>query len=198
MTTEIEAKFLRIDASALRASLRAAGATLEHEERTLRRRNFDHPDGRLEAIGGWVRIRDEGHRTTMSYKQLNDRTLHGTKEVDLVIDDGDKAEQFLLAIGLVRKSVQETRRESWKLGTCEVEIDTWPWIPSFAEIEGPDEASVRATCAALHLPWENALHGSVEVAYRDEYDVTEAEIDGWEEILFVPVPVWLEKTRRVR
>jgi len=32
-------------------------------------------------------------------------------------------------------SYQETRREKWMLDDAEVTIDTWPWIPTFIEIE---------------------------------------------------------------
>ena len=43
---------------------------------------------------------------------------------------------------------------------------------------------------------DNALHGSVETAYQDLFDVTEDEIDSWEEITFIPVPDWLEIRRK--
>ena len=72
MQTEIEAKFPDINPDELRKKLLEAGAVLVHEERFMRRKVFDYPDSRLEKIGGWVRVRDEGDKVTFTYKQLND------------------------------------------------------------------------------------------------------------------------------
>lgn len=155
------------------------------------RRNFDYPGMRLEKVGGWVRVRNEGDKITLSYKQLNDRTVHGTKEVNVVVSDFDDTCNFLEAIGLKQTSIQETKRESWKLGDTEIEIDTWPWIPTFIEIEAKSEDELFRVAELLGLPRTEALHGSVEIAYQAVYDVSEAEIDGWEEIRFIDTPDWL-------
>lgn len=193
MQTEIEAKWLAINLDKMRARLKAIGAELVQPERLMTRSVFDYPDKRLEKIGGWVRVRNEGNKVTLSYKQLYDRTLHGTKEVTVVVHNFDTTCNFLKAIGLESHSFQETKRESWKLGDTEIELDTWPWIPSFVEIEAPTEHALKDTANKLKLDFTRALHGSVETAYQAIYDVTEEEVDNWEEIRFSPVPVWLKK-----
>lgn len=165
-------------------------------ERIMVRRPYDFPDKRLEKIGGWVRVRKEGDKTTLCYKQLNDRTLHGTKEITVVVDDFDVTCKFLEAIGLVSKSYQETKRESWKLGEVEIELDTWPWVLSFIEIEAPSEEKLRESAAKLNLDFSDALYGSFEPVYQAVYDVTEEEIDSWLEIRFVDIPDWLEIKRK--
>ena len=195
MQTEIEAKFLNIDHDEIRAKLKDLGAKCVHSVRLMRRRNFDFPDGRLEKIAGWVRLRDEGDRLTMSYKQLNDRTLHGTKEVSLTVDNLEQAEAFLRALGLVESSYQETKRESWQLDGVSIELDEWPWIPTFIEIEADNEVLLRSVAEKLSLDFKDAVHGSVENAYQDVFDVTEAEVDHMDRIVFGPVPEWLEKRR---
>src|SRR3989344_7230841 len=191
MEVEIEAKFPEVDVEPLRARLRELGAYQEYPERLMRRKNFDFPDWRLEKVGGWVRVRDEGEKVTLSYKQLNDRTLHGTKEITFAVDDFDKTCDLLDAIGLHAKAYQETKREKWLYGDVEVTIDTWPWIPTFVEIEGQNETSVRKTADDLGLDWRKAMHGSVENMYQMHYDFTESEIDHWDLITFIPEPEWL-------
>lgn len=193
MQTEIEAKWLNVDLDKIREKLADIGAICVNPERLMSRRVFDYPDKHLETIGGWVRVRNEGDKTTLSYKQLNDRTLHGTKEVSVLVDDFDKTCNFLTAIGLQSKAFQETKRESWRLGDAEIELDTWPWIPSFVEIEASNESELKSVAEKLGLDYANALHGSVELAYQAVYDVTESEIDNWEEILFIDTPDWLLK-----
>lgn len=196
MKPEIEGKWLNIELDAMRTRLRAAGAQLKQPERQMTRSVFDFPDGRLDQKNGWARVRDEGDKTTMSYKQLNDRSVTGTHEVNLIVDDYENACHFLRELGLEQQSVQQTSRESWKLGDVEIELDTWPWIPSFIEIEAESEELLRATAEKLNLDYSQVFHGSVEVAYQAAYDVTEAEVNAWPEISFGPVPDWLEEKRR--
>lgn len=197
MQTEIEAKFLDVDHDALRAKLRALGAVCEQPMRTMFRKGFDFPDRRLrKEKNGWVRIRNEGDKVTMSYKQLDDRGVHGTKEVCLTIDSFEQAEVFLRAIGLAPEVSQETRRESWRLGHIEIELDEWPWTKPYAEIEAHSEQELRDVAEKLGLDWNKVLHGSVEVVYTAEYDVTEDEVNSWPEVSFIPIPEWLEAKRK--
>lgn len=191
MQTEIEAKWLQIDIQAMRDRLRSAGATVVAPERLMKRTVYDFPDNRLQSMGGWARVRDEGNKVTMSYKQLNSRTLHGTEEVTVTVDDYMAACSLLASIGMVQKSYQETKRESWVLQDTEVELDTWPWIPSFIEIEAKTEEKLLSVANTLLLDMQRARFGSVEVAYQAEYAVTEDEINAWPEIVFSAVPSWL-------
>jgi adenylate cyclase class 2 len=135
------------------------------------------PDGRLRKVGDWVGLRDEGDRITLSYKQLNDRTLHGMHEVLVTVSDFEAADALLQAIGLKVRTYQETKRESWRLGEFEIELDEWPWAKPFVEIEGPDEASLKDLAAKLGLDWDTVCHGSAEIVYRAEYDLTDAEFN---------------------
>jgi len=196
MQTEIEAKWLNADITEMRKRLTSAGATLITPERLMVRSVYDYTDKRLEKIGGWIRVRNEGDKITLSYKQLNDRTLHGTKEVTVIVDEFENTCIFLKSIGLEQNSFQETKRESWKLGDTEIEIDTWPWIPSFIEIEAKNEDTLREVADLLGLDYTLALHGSVETAYQAVYDVSEEEIDNWPEIRFIETPDWLESKRK--
>jgi adenylate cyclase, class 2 len=196
METELEGKWLNIDLDSIRRTLRSNGAERIHPERLMVRVNFDLPDKSLESKGGWVRVRDEGDKVTLSYKQLSDRTLHGTKEVMVTVNDFKTACDLLRATGFKQTSHQETKRESWKLGAAEIELDTWPWIPSFVEIEAPSEAQLIGTANMLGLDMKDVLHGSVEVAYQAVYDVSEAEVDAWPTIHFSDTPDWLEPKRK--
>ena len=197
MQTEIEAKWLDIDLAKMRKRLLEVGAKLFAKERLMTRKVYDYPDKRLEKIGGWIRVRNEGDKITLSYKQLNDRTVHGTKEVTVVVDDFEATCSFLDAIGMKSNAFQETKRESWKLGSTEIELDTWPWIPSFVEIEAENEDELKSVSKKLGLDYSNALHGSVETAYQAVYDVSEEEIDNWDEIRFTEIPNWLaSKTKK--
>jgi adenylate cyclase, class 2 len=196
METEIEGKFTNIDKEDIRTRLQKLGARLKQPERLMRRKNFDYPDGSLEKIGGWIRLRDESGKVTLAYKRLHDRTLHGTKEVSIEVNNFDKTADLLVAIGFEMKSYQETMRESWELEGSDIEIDTWPWIPPFVEIEAKDEQALKKTAEKLGFEWAQIKHGSVENVYQENYNVTEREVDAWKEIVFIDTPDWLVEKRR--
>ena len=197
MKTEHEAKFLNVDVEKLGTKLKEIGAVLKYEERLMKRKVFDYPDERLKKEGAWIRVRDEGEGLiTLSYKKLIDRTLHGTKEITLDISNFETMCDFLLACGFDSKSYQETKREKWMIKESEITIDTWPWIPTFVEIESETEEEIHKVSDLLGFDWNKALHGSVETAYQDVFDVTEEDVDSWEEIKFIPIPDWLEVRRK--
>ncbi len=196
MKTEIEAKWIVEELGSVRGRLSAAGAKLTHPERLMRRKPYDFPDDRLGKRGGWVRVRDEGDKVTFTYKELRERTLEGTLEESVAVDDFEGTCSILESIGLEAKSYQETKRETWQLNDCEVTLDVWPWIPPVVEVEGSSESAVRAAAEALGFKWSEALHGSIENVYVRYYDVTEDEVCHWREIVFLPVPAWLEGKRR--
>jgi adenylate cyclase class 2 len=193
METEIEAKFLHINPEAMRKRLREIGAVLLQPEILMKRKVFDHPTNKQQD---WLRVRDEGDKITMSYKKLVDWTVHGTKEVTVEVSDFDNACAILAGAQLELRSYQETRRETWKLGDIEIMIDTWPWIPTFIEIEAPSEAELKTAAEKLGLSWSAALHGSADGAYQKYYDVTLDEINSWPEVVFGPVPNQLLKRKR--
>ena len=185
MKPEIEVKFLQVDHDVLRAKLTSLGAECAQPMRLMKRKTYDFPDYRLRnEKNGWARVRDEGDKVTMSYKQLNDRTLHGTHEVNVVVDSFDAADAFLQELGLEPKSYIETKRESWRLDDFEIELDEWPWALPYIEIEGPDEQSLLELALKLGFNWDVAFYGSVEVVYQAEYDVTEDEINDVSRITF--------------
>ena len=197
METEIEAKFLDIDVAAIREKLTGMGAVRIYPERIMRRRTFDYPDRRLEQIGGWIRVRDEGEgKITLSYKRTIDRTLHGTKEISLDVSDFETMCNLFLAIGLESKSYQETKREKWEMDDVEITIDTWPWIPTFVELESLSEEKLKAAARKIGFDWSDAMHGAVGTAYQKYFTITEEDINSWESITFIPVPEWLEITRK--
>ncbi|MDP3880602.1 MAG: class IV adenylate cyclase [bacterium] len=193
MKTEIEAKFAKIDSDEVREHLKSLGAKLVSAERLMRRKNFDYPDRRLYQKNGWIRLRDEGDKVTLTYKQINDsKDLHGTQEISVQVGNFDDTDKLLSVLGFEAWAHQENKRESWTLEDVEIEIDTWPWIPPYLEIEGPTEESVKTTAGKLGLEWKDARHGKI---YLEYYDVTDEEIDGIKEIVFSEVPKWMEDKR---
>jgi adenylate cyclase class 2 len=193
MKTEIEAKWLEIDHNEFRSRLKKLGAKQTRPLTQMVRTVFYDAERKMTKIGARVRVRDEGDRITMSYKRTDDATLTGTKEVELVVDDYERAIDFLKQIGMVQKSVEETKRESWELDGAEIDLDEWPWLPPFVEIEAADEKLLVDVVEKLGLDMKNSVSGSVNDIYELYYDVTSDEVNTWSEIKFGEAPKGLKR-----
>ncbi|MYV52656.1 class IV adenylate cyclase [Streptomyces sp. SID3212] len=166
MKHEYEAKFLAIDVADLRTRLTALGAVQAFPRILLTRKIFENDalDG-----GAWVRLRDEGTRATLTLKQVTDATtIDGTTEIETEVSDLHAMAEILRNIGMREVRYQENYREEWRLGEVAFDFDTWPDLPTFVEIEGPDEASVRQATALLELDYSEARFGSVDEIYKSE------------------------------
>ena len=166
MKHEYEAKFLAVDAAGLQAKLIALGALQAFPRTLITRKIFENDslDG-----GAWIRLRDEGTRSTLTLKQVTDTTtIDGTKEIETEVSDLHAMADILRRVGLTEVRYQENYREEWRLGEVSFDFDTWPELPTFLEIEGPDEASVRQAATLLDLDYSEARFGSVDEIYKSE------------------------------
>lgn len=154
----------------IRARLGKVGAQCHQPMKLMRRVVFDNEA--MRGKSGFVRVRDEGYRITVTYKQYDEMSLTGAKEIEFTVSDYDAALLFCEAAGMRVKSAQEARREVWELDEAEVVIDEWPWIRPFIEIEGPSEESVKAAAKKLGFSWEDAAFGDIMTAYRGDFPNT--------------------------
>lgn len=166
MKHEYEAKFLEVDVDDLQARLTRLGATQAFPRTLLTRKIFENDalDG-----GQWIRLRDEGTRSTLTLKHVVDATrIDGTTEIETEVADLHAMAGILHGLGLTEVRYQENYREEWRLGEVAFDFDTWPDLPTFVEIEGPDEASVRQAAVLLELDYSKARFGSVDEIYKSE------------------------------
>ena len=169
MNIEYEATFTKINKDEVRARLIKAGAELIQKEYLQKRFVFDLPGGH-EIKGGWLRVRDEGSKITMSLKIVDGDRIKDQRETQLVVDDLDKAKDFLVNIGCLEKAYQENKREWWCLDEVDITIDEWPFLEPFVEIEGQSEESVKAASGKLRFDYSQARFCSVDTLYSEKYN----------------------------
>lgn len=173
MKTEIEAKFLDVDFNLMREKLSQLGGKCIQPMRLMRRTLIEPPE--LEARHAFIRVRDEGDKVTLAYKQFDTISLIGAKEIEVTVSDFEDTIALLEQAGLTTKAFQETRRETWHLGDVEVVLDEWPWLKPYIEIEGPSEEAVKTTTAQLGFMWNDAVFGRVTSAYQLQYPAGDAD-----------------------
>lgn len=173
MNAEIEAKFLDVDFGEVRQKLTGLGAVCEKPMRLMRRAIIETPE--LEAKHSFVRIRDEGDRVTLTYKQVDENSLTGVKEVEVDVSHFEDTILLFEQLGMKYKSFQESYRETWRLGDVEIMLDEWPWLRPYIEIEGPSESSVKQVAAKLGFDWQAAVFGRTTSAYQIQYPDGDAD-----------------------
>jgi adenylate cyclase class 2 len=145
MKHEYEATFLAIDVEAIRAKLEALGATQRMPRTLLSRKIFD---GERVPDGSWVRLRDEGTKTTLTLKRVTDSTtIDGTTEVETTVGDLDAMTEILTTTGLTQTRYQENYREEWSIDDVVFDLDTWPDLPTF--LESRDQTNPRSAVPRL-------------------------------------------------
>lgn len=176
MEVEFEATFPSIDKNEMRVRLKGVDADLIRSEFLQKRTVFRLPKGH-EIPGGWIRVRDEGDKITISLKVIDGDTITDQKETMVVVDDYQSAVSLLKSLGCVEKAYQESRREVWKIGNVEIMIDEWPFLEAFVEIEGSSEEAVRETIKVMGLDYNDALFCSVATLYSKKYGIPEERIN---------------------
>lgn len=175
METEYEATFLDVDKDKIRARLKKAGAVLVKSEFLQKRVVFNLPagyDGK-----SWLRVRDEQDKITMSYKCAGTDKIEDQKEINLVIDNFEKGEEFLEKVGCRKKAYQETKREIWNLDGVEICIDEWPFLEPFVEVEGKSEEQVKSISKRIGFDYSKAWFCSATLIYNKKYGVSCEIID---------------------
>ena len=175
MPKEYEAKFLNIDVDTIKKILRKNGAKKIHEPVKYYRVIFK----RCEEKGdkpGFVRIRDEGDKVTMTTKVFENIKFPQEHEITI----GESFEQglkFLRSIGLEEKSYQETIREKWSHPLAhEITFDIIPGLPIYMEIDCTDEDKLNKLVSLLKLDKKDMHYGSYDKTFTEYYGIPSQKI----------------------
>ncbi|WP_298180212.1 CYTH domain-containing protein [Saccharomonospora sp.] len=146
MPIEYEAKALDIDRARIADRLRQAPVV---QPRTLQRRYvYDIVPG---DVSTWMRLRQTHTGTTLSIKRIRHDGIDGTDEWEISVSDFDTTHQMLQMLGYTPKAYQENYRTSWQREGVRFELDEWPKIPPYLEIEGENVTAVRRAAEWLGL-----------------------------------------------
>lgn len=161
---ETEVRFIEVDVKVVKARLSALGATDLGEDFLKETIFYDTALTWKKEQACFVRLRTTKRGTFLAYKQHVTPTVDGTTEVEVKTSNPEHTHLFLEKIGLVAFRTQEKNRHTFTLGEVTVDIDQWPTIPPYVELEGPSEAALKEAAATLNLDWSTAdTHGATWV-----------------------------------
>lgn len=168
---EIEVRFLEINYKDLIKKLHELGAQ-DFDEDFLREIIFYDRDLKwMYEVKKFVRLRQTKKGVFMTFKHNEEHTATGTKEIEIEVSNINKAKEFLEEIGLVAFREQEKKRHTFKLGEVTIDIDTWPSIPTYVELEGPSEQSLKEAAANLGFDWKNVCLKVARFIIEEKYGI---------------------------
>ena len=164
---EYEVRVLGINKDEIQAKLKKLNAVLI-EDVFQKRYVYD-----LKPVvpNKWIRLRTNGSKTTLTIKNVESSGIDGTKETEIEVSDFDTTNEILGELGYVPKGVQENKRIRYELNGVEIDIDTWPKIPTYLEIEGKNEEKVYNILRLLGIPKEKATSLDVQSIYEQVYGI---------------------------
>lgn len=168
MSIEYEAKVLDIDPDKTRRLIQGCGGEAGGQ-RFMRRYVYDIDAG---DPARWLRLRDTGSDVTLTVKEITDDTIDGTHETEIRVSDFDSTNTLLGRLGFAAKSYQETRRTSFTLSGARLEIDEWPHIPPYLEIEADTHDDVLRVAGLLGFAGQDLTsENTIKIYRRYGYDL---------------------------
>jgi adenylate cyclase class 2 len=142
---ENEIKILNVDPKAVSKRLEALGAQKVYEDNRVIT-HFDTPDGALAGEGKQVKVTQEGTVKLTVTSGVN--TTTPTEEKKRIEGDINAIPELA---GLQPISKVTAPRISYELGKIDFDIDTFPGIPPFLEIDTTDVDDLEALLTKLGL-----------------------------------------------
>lgn len=169
-TQEIECRFLEINKEEMVKKLTDLGAENEGEKMIEETVIYDK-DLKWREEQKFVRLRKVGEKTKLTYKEHSVHTVDGTYEIEFEIEDYEKAEVMFEKIGLFPFRHQQKLRHTFHIAGVTVDIDTWPLIPTYVELEGESEEDLKKVAGMLELDWAKADFHNAKWVIENVYKI---------------------------
>ncbi|MDB5204072.1 MAG: hypothetical protein JWP09_100 [Candidatus Taylorbacteria bacterium] len=174
MAQEIETKVLDINKDNIISKLKELGAE-EKGERTKLTVNWFRKVGVTAGNDPWyLRIRsynNDKHEVTWKAKSVVEGNVRKHKEINFMIDEPEKLADLFEEIELEIYAHQEKYRTSFILKDWQFDIDEYPQMPAFIEIEGQSALHVNEAMKLLGIENNKTWADGERTLVQDVYNL---------------------------
>lgn len=129
----------------------------------------------------WIRLRKSGDKIELTVKYIyntnKDYNIDDVKELEIYVNDFDMANKIIEEMGYVNKKLVEKKRTSYKLNNVNIEIDEWPLISPYVEIEGKNREEIYNVAYELGFDKKDIRIMNTEDVYiENNLNLTDYEI----------------------
>lgn len=122
----------------------------------------------------WIRLRETNGKTTITIKHILNEELqvkYGTKtqpvlETEMEVPTIESGNAILEQLGFSFRNYQEKKRTTYILEGAEIDIDSWPLIPSYLEIEGETDEQIDSIVNKLELSDKEVVSCNAAEIYK--------------------------------
>lgn len=126
----------------------------------------------------WIRLRktisqnannEIKENTTLTIKHIlknDDSGIQQMKETEISVNSLEETNELLENLGFSFRSYQKKRRVKYILNEHEIDIDTWPGLPTYFEIEGKDKTDLENILHILGYSFEDGVSCTVDEIYQ--------------------------------
>jgi adenylate cyclase, class 2 len=153
---EIEARFKEVNADEIVKKVIELGGRdmgVKFLEETI----FYDSELKWREEGRYVRLRSYDGKYIFTYKHIKKDSIDGAEEIEFGVDDPSSLRDFIERLGLIAFRTQQKKRHTLDLDGVIFDIDQWPIIPAYLEIEGESEVAVRSAAERAGLNWKDAI-----------------------------------------
>ena len=137
----------------------------------------------------WVRVRETNGKTTITIKHIlnpelqkdSKEEIQRVMETEMEVSSIEEANSILEQLGFSYRNYQEKNRATYSVEGVEVDIDSWPMIPSYVEIENDSNELIQSTIEKLGLQ----EHEIVSCNTADVYKKYGVDLYAFRELRFV-------------
>jgi adenylate cyclase class 2 len=163
---EYEARFMGLDLNWVRELLGGHPEITCDYPRTLLRRYI--LEDSASAGRGYLRLRTgEFDKSFLTLKSpTGSNGVDAFAEVTVEVGDEESTLTLFKCLGFEVLRYQESYREQWRWGAIVFDLDEWPGLPPFLEVEADDAESVAKGAQLLGLSMDAAEFDNVADTYR--------------------------------
>lgn len=117
----------------------------------------------------WIRLRQSNDKSVLTSKHIlekNTSNFQSVLETEFEVSSFEETNLFLESIGIARRSYQEKIRYSYVYKSAEIEIDIWPLIKPYMEIECENETIIDEIIEKLGLNNNEIVSLNTEQLYK--------------------------------
>ena len=172
---ENELKILEVDKNEFIKKIKSMGAETVFENLKQCRYVYDIDSNDKNK---WIRLRTNGLVSTLTIKKILDTSkIDGTEEHEVEVSNFEETNKMLNIMGFKARSYQENLRSFYKLDDVEISVDSWPLIPTYAEIEGKNVDDVLKLTEKLNIDKSKITTKDVTSIYNDFYGIDLLKIE---------------------
>lgn len=120
----------------------------------------------------WLRLRQDGNKVELTLKYIYsvaaEYKIDEVKEVEIITNDFETTNKLVEEMGYYKRKLVEKRRTSYTYDGMQIEIDEWPLLEPYIEIEGTDTEEIYALAQKLGYKKEQTKVMNTEDVYLEK------------------------------